>query len=147
MNQMLVSLMTELYQNPTDSDFQQFAEMVSKTVGKEPAWGYKYMKGCYHGYKNISVSRQLARALQILANRLDGQSIIQARAREITCLTINGVVEGSVILGHTKYCKWCHIPFVGTPKRLYCCDEHGRLFRAEKRRQQRREKWKVKNEA
>ena len=75
----------------------------------------------------------LERALQIYANRLDGQSIIQARAREITCLTINGVMPGSVVLGHTRYCRWCYIPFVGAPNRKYCCDEHGRLWRRERK--------------
>lgn len=74
----------------------------------------------------------LERVLEIHANRLDGQSIIQARAREITCLTINGVVEGSVILGHTRYCRYCYIPFVGAPNRKYCCDDHGVLFRRER---------------
>lgn len=79
----------------------------------------------------------LDKVLQIHANRLDGQSIIQARAREITCLTVNGVVPGSVILGHTRYCLYCYIPFVGAPKRKYCCPEHGRLYRKQQRQAER----------
>jgi len=132
---MLKDLVDHIYsKSPTDDDFTNFAETVSEIAGKKKPWKFKYMKGCYYEYANISPSKKLVRALQILANRLDGQGDLQSRVRPVADIySPNGLLPNSVILGSTVYCAYCQVKFVprsGNGK--YCCKQHRRKFYREK---------------
>ena len=112
----------------------ELAELLSKIINCQHSWTWRYIYNLLRGYKDFSITTDLSRALQILANQLDGQSELQSRAREITVKAINGTEEGSVILGHTIRCRQCHIKFVPrSGNGVYCCPEHKRTYYKEQR--------------
>lgn len=101
----------------------ELAETLSKIAGREPAWTWRMLNGIILGHKGFSVTKELERAIHILSARLDGQPEVQARAREITVLTTNGIDPGSIVFGHTTRC-YCQLPVVfNHPGRKYCFEE------------------------
>jgi hypothetical protein len=107
----------------------ELADMLSAIVHLESPWTWKYLYNLLKGYQGFRVTDKLARALQILANQLDGQSEIQARARPVIMLAINGAKPNSVILGHTIRCQYCQLKFVPVvPWQKYCCVKHKKKY-------------------
>lgn len=140
---LLLDVYHSLYGNKTKitkNNLEDLALILSKISNRELPWTWRYLSGLTKEYKNFSASKDLIRALQILANRLDDQSPLQSRViGEISVLHTNGVDPGSIILGSTVRCAYCQVRFVprsATRKNnnRYCCKEHERLFYNEKRR-------------
>lgn len=145
MEKVLRTLIDELYANPTNKDFAKFGEMISKIANRTPPWGMKYIRGCYYGYKNISVSKKLARALDEFAALSDNQSPLLARIEGRPPKLVyspNGLEEGSIILGHTERCAFCLVKFVprsctNPDHNRFCCSEHRQQYYKEKRKARR----------
>lgn len=121
---LLSDVYTEIY--PGDDLFKkanlvELAEILSDIAARAEPWTWRYLHGVLKGYRGFSISPELERALTILANKLDGRTDLQARAREITVLTVNSIDEGSLVMGHTQRCPECLLKFVPNhPRRVYC---------------------------
>jgi len=112
----------------------QLAGALSGIARKEPAWTARYLNGIVLGHNGFAVSEELERAISILTARMDGQSEAQARSREITVLTTNGIEPGSIVFGHTTRC-YCQLQVVfNHPCRKYCFEECRQRARAERKR-------------
>ena len=97
---------------------------LSKLSGRKTPWGWKYLNSLLRGYQNFSISKEMNRALIMLASQLDGGSPLKPLIREITMYTVNGLDEYAIVLGHSKRCEGCAVLFVpNVPWRRFCCDE------------------------
>lgn len=116
------------------ANLRELADKLSKIANREKPWTHRYLSSLLSGDKGFSISPELERAIHILENRLDGQPEIQARSRQITVFTVNGIEPDSVVFGHTTYC-YCHLPVVfNHPSRKYCFEECRERARQERRK-------------
>jgi hypothetical protein len=88
-----------------------------------------------HPYDRSSISKlesgqdvitpKVAEALQVLGAMLDGQSELQAKARQVTVLSIHDLPPNTIIVSPAKACALpgCQVSFVGPPQRRYCSKE------------------------
>ncbi|MCB0207695.1 MAG: hypothetical protein KDJ52_00105 [Anaerolineae bacterium] len=125
---LLTAVYREIYGDPGNpgkmKNLDELAATLSKIAQRDKPWTARYLNALLLGHKGFSITEELELALYTLAGRLDDQPPLQARARPIQVLTINGVLPGSIVLGHTKRCAGCQIPIVPTvPWQKYCCPE------------------------
>jgi hypothetical protein len=71
------------------------------------------------------ITPEIARALNVLGAMLDGQSEVQARAREYTVLATHELPGNTVVLVPARQCALpgCRVAFVGYPAQRYCGPE------------------------
>lgn len=116
------------YHGPLDGpgkmdNLQKLAATLSKAVERKSAWTARYLNNILNGYANFRVTEEMAQAMQIMVDKLDGKNPVQARSREIMVLTTNGIEPGSIVFGHTTRC-YCQLPVVfNHPNRKYCFEE------------------------
>lgn len=132
MQSILADLYSELYANSANGKMDNLTDManrLSRLVGKEPGWSAKYIRSVMAG--NYAASEQLQRAINALAATMDGQSPLIALIKPIQAYSINGVEDGSIVLGHSKRCLNCGVLFVGVVyNQIYCCKECRKEFYA-----------------
>lgn len=112
----------------------ELADTLSKIASRKRPWTWRFLFSLLNGDKGFSISPELERAIQIAGARLDGQPEIQARSRQITVFTVNGIEPDSVVFGHTVLCYCQKRVVFNHPGRKYCfeeCRERARLERKE----------------
>lgn len=128
MSNLLTSLYTEIY-GPIDApgklkNLTELAATLSTLAAREKPWSGRYLNGVIMGHSGINSSAELNQAIEILAGQLDGQAPLQARARPMQLLVVNGITPGSVVLGHSVRCPGCQTPIVPrVPWQKYCTRE------------------------
>jgi len=111
------------------ANLSELADLLNQ-ISKE-TWTAKYLSSVLNG--SLKPSDKLLKTLKVLANKLDGQSPLQAlNPRAITAYSINGNEDGVIIVDHSKQCPHCLVWFVGGPwNKKYCTRECKREFRKE----------------
>lgn len=107
-------------------NLDRLARRLSRLIGHKPFWTGRYLNGILLGHKGFGVTRELATAMQSLADRLDDTNPLQARLTEVHAVySLNGNVQaGDIILGSRKSCEGCSTWFVPrVPWQIYCCPE------------------------
>ena len=125
----------------TRDNLSDLARRLSRVAGIEQAWQHRYLMSVIRGYKNVTPSEKLRRAIGILTAQLDDQSSLIAIIKgPVSVYSTNGLQDGDIVLGHPQHCERpsCRIRFVRkSPNQKYCCEgcrimdhkEHGVLFR------------------
>ncbi len=124
---LLQDVYNEIYgdtQNSRKDNLIELAARLSKLARRQKPWTYKNLDNIMEGRGAFRVTRELDRALMMLASQLDGGSPLKPLIREITMYTVNGLDEYAIVLGHSKRCEGCAVLFVpNVPWRRFCCDE------------------------
>lgn len=107
--------------------YSLLANELSRAVGKEPSWTWRYVQGV--AARTIKPSPLFGSAVYALGAALDDVPAPLAYVQQIGVLARPGeVLEGSLILGTSKKCEFpgCRVWFVpNVPWRKYC-PEHDR---------------------
>lgn len=115
------------------SKLATLGKLLAKTISREPAWTAHHLNAVIMGYGGFVVTPELERAIQIVAMRHDGQPEIQARSRQITVFTVNGIEPDSIIFGHTVLCYCQRRVVFNHPSRKYCFEECKERARQERK--------------
>lgn len=134
---LLTAVYREIYGDPDKpgkmKNLDELAATLSKIAQREKPWTARYLNALLLGHKGFSITEELEQALFVLAGRLDDQPPLQARAKPVQVLTINGVLPGSIVLGHTKRCEGCQVPMVPkVPWQKFCSPECRKEARTKK---------------
>lgn len=126
----LIDIINELYSLPvTMEHIIDLTNRLNRISGEN--WTFRYTNSVRKG--SLQPSDKFRKAVNILAGLVDGHSPIQARLREITVYSTNGLRDEAIVIAHLtkKRCEYdgCGLEFWGHPNRKYCCDEHGRKAR------------------
>lgn len=129
MSQTLLQLYQEIY-GPTDApgkmnNLAELGQTLARLINRPTPFGARQLNGAMCGHKGMAVTVELTTALNILAGKLDGQNPLQANAKPIQLLALNGsVLPGSVVLGKTVRCHGCQTPIIPrVPWQKYCTRE------------------------
>lgn len=132
----LKSLYEEMYDELAGksklSKLTTLGKLLAKTINRKPDWTAHHLNAVIMDYSGFAVTPELERAIQIVGMRNDGQPEIQARSRQITVFTVNGIEPDSVVFGHTVLCYCQRRVVFNHPSRKYCfeeCKERARLER------------------
>lgn len=113
------------------------AEKLSRVVGKEPAWSWRYIQSIYQGTEKPS--KKFTAAVNALGAAIDEVPTSVVYTVSVKVFARPGAVkEGSVILGESKPCArpGCPVRIVpNVPWRKYCSDECRILHQKEKAEQ------------
>ncbi len=101
---------------------KELAETLSKAVKRKKPWTHQYL--CSILNDEMPLRPALHRAVLIIGARLDGAPPLQARLREISVYTVNGLEPGIIVFGKQTRCGYCQVPILRNPhNRQYCCVE------------------------
>lgn len=105
------------------SKLTTLGKLLAKTIGRKPNWTAHHLNAVIMGYDSFVVTPELERAIQIVGMRRDGQPEIQAKSRQISVFTVNGIEPDSVVFGHTVLCYCQRRVVFNHPGRKYCFEE------------------------
>lgn len=102
--------------------YTRLADKLSTAVNRPAPWSWRYVQGVFHG--TVDPSRELSRAIMILAAEVDGVPAAIARLEKVDVYAESGKVQhGAIIAGASRVCAalGCNRVFVpNTPLRKYC---------------------------
>lgn len=108
--------------------YTMVANELSRAVGKEPSWTWRYVQGVAAG--TIQPSQLFGSAVFALGATLDDVPAPLAYTQQIQVLARPGeVIDGSLVLGKSRLCArpGCRVWFVpNVPWRKYCSKECGK---------------------
>lgn len=139
-----LELITEYFGGvPVEAGKVEFWEMVayklSRIVGKDPAWSWRYPQGVMVG--TVEPSKKFVSAVYALGAALDEVPTVLAYTVQVRVFAKPGKVEdGAVILGESKPCgnPACKVMLVpNVPWRVYCsseCEKQAKKLKKENNR-------------
>lgn len=105
-------------------DLKDIAKRLSELVGKEPAWGWAYLRNVLN--QKLDASAKLTDAIMRLGALIDGAPKVQVTSQRVTVLAVGNVRPGALVLGSSQPCGRlaCPVHFVPThPRQKYCSRE------------------------
>ena len=121
--------------NPSARRKKQVAEMLARLIKRQTPFSISYIENIYSGRWELSEG-DLLRALYATWRTLREDHPTLGAFEPIEVLAIPGtVIAGSMVLGATRYCPICGMGFIPTAhNQVYCCREHKREAKRERRR-------------
>lgn len=137
--QQSLSLIAEYFAPLREQGTVKFYEMLavklSRIVGKDPAWTWRYVQGVHKG--SLAPSKTFAMAVGALGATLDEIPAILAYTEEVRVFAEPGKVQpGAVILGESRPCArpGCRVVFVPhVDWQVYCSPRCRSFARTERR--------------
>lgn len=115
--------------------YEMLAEKLSRVVGQEPAWTWRYVQGVHKG--SIDPGAKLHAAVMALGAMLDDVPVQVAYTMQVQVLARPGAIQpGSLVLSESRPCQWpgCRVSFVPrVPWQKYCSQELHLAAEREKR--------------
>lgn len=121
-------------------DLQGIADKLSQVAGKDPPWGWRYLRNLLNG--KIEASEKMGNAVMALGATLDGVPVLVARGHPVQVLAVGEVKPGSVVLGSSRACArpGCMVHFVPrVPWQKWCSKECKHRDHREHRDEKRKE--------
>jgi hypothetical protein len=105
----------------TVAQLEDIAGKLSAAAGKDPPWGWRYLRNVLN--RKIDASVKLVNAIMALGATFDNIPLVWSSARPVQVYANAKVKPGTLITVDSRDCRVCHRPFIPHSWNDYGCSD------------------------